>query len=140
MTSDPPTEIWLDGRAAGVTPSTFELQPGSHKVELREPRLALSWSRTVDISAGARELIQWKPGRGLLDVRPVPPHVELQISVDGVAVGPTPISAFSVWEGSRKVSAHNAATGWKAEKSIDVPPGGRVRIKVNDGTGIELAR
>jgi hypothetical protein len=138
VTSDPPTEIFVDGRAAGVTPSTLELSPGAHRVELREPRLNLAFSRTLEVSAGARESLQWRPGHGLLDVRPVPPHVELQIAVDGVAVGTTPISAFSVWEGSRKVSAHNAASGWKAEKSIEVPSGGRVRIKVNDGAGIEI--
>jgi len=138
LSSDPPTEIFIDGKQTGVTPTTLELPPGHHRVELREPRLGLSWSRNVEVAGGGRESLSWKPAHGLLDVRPVPPHVELQIAVDGVAVGPTPISAFSVWEGHRKVSAHNTATGWRTEKSIEVPAGGRVRIKVNDGSGIEV--
>ncbi len=138
VSSEPPTEIFVDGRQAGVTPTSLELSAGPHRVELKEPRLGLSWVRSVEVAAGGRESLSWKPSHGLLDVRPVPPHVELQIAVDGVTVGPTPISAFSVWEGHRKVSAHNAATGWRTEKSIEVPPGGRVRIKVNDGSGIEV--
>jgi hypothetical protein len=138
VTSDPPMEIVVDGSSAGVTPTILELPAGPHQLELREPRLGLAWRRTVEVSAGAKESVQWKPGHGLIDVRPVPPHVELQISVDGVPVGPTPISAFSVWEGSRRVSARNEATGWKTEQSVEVPPGGRLRIKVNDGAGMEV--
>jgi hypothetical protein len=138
VSSDPPTEISVDGKPLGVTPTSLELPVGSHRVELKEPRLGLSWGRSVEVAAGGRESLSWKPSKGLLDVRPVPPHVELQIAVDGVAVGPTPISAFSVWEGHRKVSAHNTATGWRTAKSIEVPPGGRVRVKVNDGSGIEV--
>ncbi|MBL8954664.1 MAG: serine/threonine protein kinase [Myxococcaceae bacterium] len=139
VSSEPPTELFVDGVHRGTTPLTLELQPGAHRLELKEERLGLSWSRTVDVSAGGRETLSWKPARGQLDVRPVPPHVELQISVDGVAVGPTPISAFSVWEGQRRVSAHNAETGWHAEKSVEVRPGARVQLKVNDGSGIEVS-
>jgi hypothetical protein len=139
VTSDPPTEVWVDGRPAAVTPATLQLSIGAHKVELREPRLRLVFSRIVDVDPAKEQVVQWKPSHGSIDVRPVPPHVELQISVDGVSVGPTPISEFSVWEGVRRVSALNTATGWQVEQNVEVPPGGRVRIKVNDGNGMEVS-
>ncbi|MBK7863915.1 MAG: protein kinase [Archangiaceae bacterium] len=138
VVSEPPTEVMVDGKAAGVTPTTLQLPRGTHRIELREPRLHLWWGREIDVDPAAPARVQWKPSHGTMDVRPVPPHVELQISVDGTAVGATPISEFSVWEGVRRVVARNAATGWSAERNVEVPPNGKVRIKVNDGVGMEV--
>ena len=138
VTSEPPTEVYLDGQHAGVTPAKLQLAVGTHRVELREPRLKLSWVRTVDVTPMSSHALKWRASQGLLDVRPVPPHVELQIFVDGVSIGHTPISAFSVWEGARTVAALNTATGWKTEQRVEITPGARLRIKVNDGNGMEI--
>jgi serine/threonine-protein kinase len=137
--TDPPMEIVIDGQIQGVAPRTLTLQPGAHDVTLREPRLKLEHRQSVSLTAGSSAEVSWKPSHGLVDVRAVPPDVELQIGIDGETVGTTPLPEMTVWEGPRQVTAVNRATGWRTEQRIDVPAGSKVKLKVKDGAGIEVA-
>jgi serine/threonine-protein kinase len=136
--TEPPMEILVDGNAQGIAPKSLALAPGAHEVTLREPRLRLEHRQSVTLTVGSSADVSWKPTKGLLDVRAVPPDVELQITVDGETVGATPLPEISVWEGARRLTAVNKATGWRAEQRIDVPAGGKLRVKVKDGAGMEV--
>jgi hypothetical protein len=107
-------------------------------VTLREPRLRLEHRQSVMVTEGAAADVSWKPTHGLLDVRAVPPDVELAITIDGENVGTTPLPEITVWEGLRHVIAVNRATGWRAEQNVEVPAGGKLRVKVKDGERMEV--
>jgi hypothetical protein len=138
VSTEPAMEILVDGNAKGMAPKSLALAPGPHEVTLREPRLKLEHRQSVTLTVGSSADVSWKPTKGLLDVRAVPPDVELQIAVDGESVGATPLPEISVWEGGRRLTAVNKATGWRTEQRIDVPGGGKLRVKVKDGAGMEV--
>jgi len=138
VTSQPALEVVVDGRAQGTTPRTLKLRAGAHRVLLRSAKLGLLRDTTVRVEEGRTARLDWKPQEGTLEVRAVPPHVELEISVDGKVVGPTPMPALKLWEGTHTLAARNAASGWKAQQKVVVPPDGKLRVKVNDGAGIAV--
>jgi tetratricopeptide (TPR) repeat protein len=50
MSTPPAASIMVDGKPFGLTPSTFEIAPGSHRVEVRLPAYTPA-TRVVDLSA-----------------------------------------------------------------------------------------
>ena len=132
--SEPPgAAVSVDGQPRGVTPVDIAgLGLGSHavKVELKgyEPR---SEKVTLDARAPRAELVirlsRAPAATGLADILSVP--FGAVVSVDGSAVGYTPLTSWRLKPGSHKVhiakDGHEPWTG-----TLAVQPGKRARIDV----------
>jgi PEGA domain len=102
--------VSIDGQSRGVTPVTVVLNTGTHVVELRgagEPRTI-----PVTIAAGAEvsqyiELPKETTQFGQLQVRTEPAGA--QVSIDGVAQGPAPLTIPNLTPGSHAVSLESSA-------------------------------
>jgi serine/threonine-protein kinase len=132
--SDPPgAAVSVDGEPRGVTPvDVAGLSLGSHpvKVELKgyEPR-----SENVTLAAGAPRaelslrLQRAAPATGLADILSEPAGA--LVSVDGSAVGYTPLMSWRMKPGSRDVRmAKDGHEPWSG--TLAVKPGKRARLDV----------
>jgi len=123
--------VSVDGQPRGVTPmDLYGLGLGSHavKVELKgyEPR-----AQDVTLSAAAPHaeltlpLSRVAPTTGLADIRSVP--FGAVVTVDGAAVGYTPLLSWKLKPGSHSV--HIAKDGHEPwEGTVAVQPGKRARV------------
>jgi hypothetical protein len=130
-------EIFVDGHAWGRAPKLLKLAVGTHRVVLSAPGQQLLKEQRLVVAAHATQRLEWRPQKAMLEVRAVPPHVEMNIRVDGVDQGTTPLPPLSVWEGEHVVSA-STANGWSTSKKISVEPGSSVSLRIHDGAGINV--
>jgi serine/threonine-protein kinase len=137
VVTDPPMEIFVDGHAWGRAPKLLKLAAGTHRVVLSAPGQQLLKEQRLVIAPHATQRLEWRPQKAMLEVRAVPPHVEMSIRVDGVDQGTTPLPPLSVWEGEHVVSA-STASGWSTSKKISVEPGSSVSLRIHDGAGINV--
>jgi PEGA domain-containing protein len=97
-------EVLLDGQSQGVSPTTLTVTPGAHVLELRgsgEPR-----SIPIEVTAGAQLSQYIEMGKspstlGNLVVRTEPAGG--RISVDGVPIGPSPVTVVDLQPGEHTV-------------------------------------
>ena len=111
VTTNPPgAQVVIDGRAQGVSPTTLTVAPGKHVLELRgagEPR-----TMSLDVAAGAQlsQYIEMGKGpvtNGSLQVRTEPAGGK--ISVDGVPIGPSPVTVLDLTPGEHTVVVQTEA-------------------------------
>jgi hypothetical protein len=111
VTTNPPgVQVLLDGQLHGVSPTTLTVAAGAHVLELRgagEPR-----SIPIDVTAGAQlsqyiEIGKGPSTLGNLQVRTEPPGG--RISVDGVPIGPSPVSVVDLQPGEHTVVVETEA-------------------------------
>jgi hypothetical protein len=115
VTTNPPgAQILLDGQPHGVSPTTLTVAPGAHVLELRgagEPRTI-----PINVSAGAQLSQYIEMGKGAttlgnLQVRTEPPGA--RISVDGVPIGPSPVTVVDLQPGEHTVIVETEAGSTK---------------------------
>jgi hypothetical protein len=106
VTTNPPgAQVILDGKPQGASPTTLTVTAGTHVLELRgagEPR-----TMSLDVAAGAQlsqyiELSKGSLAAGSLQVRTDPAGAE--VSVDGVARGPSPVIVVDLSPGEHIVA------------------------------------
>ena len=106
VTTNPPgAQVILDGKPQGASPTTLTVAAGTHMLELRgagEPR-----KMSLDVAAGAQlsqyiELAKGSLASGSLQVRTEPAGAE--VSVDGVARGPSPVIVADLSPGEHLVA------------------------------------
>jgi serine/threonine protein kinase len=135
-------EAWLDGRLIGLTPVIkARIAPGTHRLELQlEGRRAVE--RTVTAVAGEDlhvsvelllELRRTNPfrDRGTLSV--VSDGGPLEVTLDGVAIGPTPIIGWELAAGRHRLEA-TAATGERIVRELVVEVGEAQRLALSPTT------
>ena len=91
ITSEPITDVWLDGEPTGTSNSMLEILSGEHTVTLKAPgyrdhELTLNVIAGVAQSLGPIDLI---PADGVIDLSSEPSGAN--VSVDGVFQGRTPL-------------------------------------------------
>jgi len=91
ITSEPTTDVWLDGEPTGTSNSMLEILSGEHTVTLKAPgyrdhELTLNVIAGVAQSLGPIDLI---PADGVIDLSSEPSGAN--VSVDGVFQGRTPL-------------------------------------------------
>jgi PEGA domain len=110
VTTNPPgVQVLLDGQPYGVSPTTLTVTAGTHVLELRgggEPR-----SIPIDVTAGAQlsQYIEMVKGQtlGNLQVRTEPAGG--RIIVDGVPIGPSPVTVVDLQPGEHTVVVETEA-------------------------------
>ena len=94
-------EILEDGRILGTTRMDRLMLPvGSHRIELSNPALEFSVARTVQIAAGRTANVAVPLPAGRLSVNAVP---WADVTLDGAAVGTTPLGELSVPIGTHEL-------------------------------------
>ena len=111
ITTNPPgVQLFLDGQPHGVSPTTLTVTAGAHVLELRgpgEPRTI-----PIDVTAGAQlsqyiEMAKGPSTLGNLQVRTEPSGGK--ISVDGVPIGPSPVTVVDLQPGEHTVVVETEA-------------------------------
>jgi len=139
VTSDPAgAQLLVDGKLAGVTPTTLTLPPGEHSLTLRasgaEPR-----TMNVSVSAGTQvsqyiELpkaeVRAETTSGRLQVRTDPPGA--LVSVDSIPRGASPVTIGNLAPGDHTVVV--SANGNSVQQSVTVDAGMTSALVVPLGT------
>ena len=102
------SQVFIDGRLIGTTPTSVQLPAGQHRLEFRNGTM----SRTKDIAVAARgraiERVDWMDtATGSLLVRSTPSGA--RVLVDGTPRGNTPLTLRSIAVGSHEVTIESAA-------------------------------
>ena len=120
VTTNPPgAQVALDGMPQGVSPTTLTVAAGTHVLELRaggEPRTI-----SLDVAAGA-QLSQYiemakSPQSGSLQVRTDPAGAK--ISVDGVPIGPSPVTVLELSPGEHTVVVQTEAGSTRQTVTVE---------------------
>lgn len=94
-------EILEDGRVLGSTRTERLMLPvGSHRIELANPALEFSTTRTVEVAAGRTANVAIALPSGRLAVNAVP---WADVSLDGASIGTTPLGELSVPIGTHEL-------------------------------------
>lgn len=102
------SQVFIDGRLAGTTPTSVELPAGQHSVEFRNG----SMSRTTEVAVVARsrviQRVDWMATpAGSLEVRSDPTGA--RVLVDGAARGTTPLTLDTIEAGTHVVTIESQA-------------------------------
>ena len=100
VTTDPPGEIWVDGRRVGRTPVTKVVSRGRHKVRFLDKANGIDLTRNVEVKA-PRTPVRFAVGKGTLTVTA---PAEADILVDGRKVGTGRVEDLSVYAGSHQIT------------------------------------
>ncbi|HSL20472.1 MAG TPA: PEGA domain-containing protein, partial [Vicinamibacterales bacterium] len=85
------SEVFIDGKASGVTPVSLEVAAGRHELTLTRNGASHSWS--VEVAAGARrvERLDWRALRQTGGIEVLTTKPGARVLVDGKAAGETPL-------------------------------------------------
>jgi hypothetical protein len=121
VTTNPPgAQVLIDGKAQGASPTTLTVASGKHVLELRgagEPRTI-----SLDVAAGAQlsqyiEMTKGSVASGSLQVRTDPAGAK--ISVDGVPIGPSPVTVLELTPGEHTVVVQTEAGSTKQTVTVE---------------------
>ena len=124
-----PATFVVDGRTErAAVDGTLHLQPGHHRVTVSSPSLA--YPRTVEVDLRARESATRAipRGRGQLRVA-VTPWAE--VTVDGRAMGVTPLAPIDLAEGAHQIALKNGELGIVAKRHLVVSPNKETLLKLD---------
>jgi hypothetical protein len=139
VSTEPPMEIIIDGHTRGSSPQLLKLPVGTHKVLLKGIGQPVSKEQRVTLTAQGVQRLEWTPQKGSVEVRAVPPHIEMTVQVDGVEKGTTPLAPLQLWEGEHLISVRTAE-GWSATRKVTVAPGEGVSVKAYNAVGLEVVK
>jgi hypothetical protein len=119
----------VDGRTQrAFADGELHLAPGHHRVTVSSPMLAFPRTLEVDLrprEAATRAITR---GRGTLRVA-VTPWAE--VTVDGRALGTTPLSPVDLAEGAHQVALKNGELGIIAKRRVMVAPDKETLLKLD---------
>jgi hypothetical protein len=124
-------EILQDGRILGNTRMERVMLPvGSHRIEFANANLEVSLARTVQIAAGKTMSLAIPLPSGRLSVNAVP---WAEVSIDGVAVGTTPLGELTVPIGAHELVFRHPQLGERRQTVT-------VKAQTPTRTGIDLRK
>lgn len=131
-----PAQVTIDGRATGVAPGDFRLNPGKHRIELTTERYQMHHGSVA--VAGAQQIQSYAPklipAWGNVTVTSEPAAAQLR--VDGVERGVTPLT-IEIMSGNRPIELRLAGfKPWTTD--VQVQPNaalsiGPVKLGLPDG-------
>ncbi len=126
--------VFMDGTARGSTPTVIEgVAVGPHTIEIRPPGQQV-FSTTVTVLAGQRATVSMPTQQGgrLRVITTAPGAV---ISVDGEALGPSPVTAENLAPGEHIVEA--TADGYESARQTVTITAGQQRVVSLDLAAIQ---
>jgi hypothetical protein len=130
MTVDAPEELQLleDGRPLGSSTSgRIALEPGSHLIEFRNDSLGFQATRTVQVLPGKTVRVSIPLPEGGLSINATP---WAEVTVDGRALGETPIANVTLRAGSHEIVFRHPQHG-ELKQTVVVKAGENGRVTVN---------
>jgi serine/threonine-protein kinase len=126
---DGPATFTVDGRSQRLAiDGVLHLPPGHHRVTVSAPTLA--YPRTLDLDLRARESTSRTIARGHGSLRvAVTPGAE--VTVDGRAIGNTPLSPVELDEGTHTVTLANHELGVVAKRKLIIAPDKETLLKLD---------
>lgn len=124
-------QVFLDGAAAGMTPTIIEAAPGPHALEIRATGLE-PHSETVTVASGSRVTVNatlrpQRPPSGTLLVLTVPEGST--VLVDGQERGAAPVTIPDLPVGTHLVEARR--TGYEGDsQTVEVQEGRQATVRV----------
>ncbi len=127
VVSDPPTDVFVDGKNAGRAPVELPLQPGRHRVRVVDKAKGIEATRTVTVSPAKRAEEKFSFGTGLVIIN-APPGAE--IAIDGHKIGTAPFSEpVTVYEGTHSLRA-TLGEREPLEEKISLHSGERLKFDI----------
>jgi serine/threonine-protein kinase len=124
-----PGMVFLDGKPLGQLPVTDRpIPPGPHRVTIRNRHLGYSLTRRVNAKAGRQLELNLTPRKGTLRILVRP---WAKVTVDGKALGVTPLAPLSLYEGPHQVMLENADLRARKRLTVTVRPGKTKVVKVH---------
>jgi serine/threonine-protein kinase len=124
-------DILEDGRVLGSTKMERLMLPvGSHRIELTNPGLEFTATRTVEIAAGKTANVAIALPSGRLSVNAVP---WAEVSLDGASLGTTPLGELSVAVGTHELVFRHPQLGERRQTVT-------VRAQTPTRIGIDLRK
>jgi eukaryotic-like serine/threonine-protein kinase len=121
-------EVLLNGKRLGKAPlREVEAPAGSGRLVLRSRKHHFSISRRVTLEAGKHRRLQLTPRKGTIRVLVRP---WAKVSLDGKALGTTPLSPVETYEGRHTLQLVNDKLGVKRRERVTVRPGKESVVKV----------
>jgi len=130
MTVDAPEELQIieDGRPLGTSASgKVALEPGSHLLEFRNDALGFQATRTVQVLPGKTVRVSIPLPEGGLSINATP---WAEVTVDGRALGETPIANVTLRAGSHEIVFRHPQHG-ELKQTVVVKAGENGRVTVN---------
>jgi serine/threonine-protein kinase len=126
--TDPPTKVFIDNRAIGQSPASARIAPGTHSVRCADPGQEINFQTSVRVPDGAPFTTTVAIPRGTLRINGLPWS---NVTVNGRALGQTPIAPRQVFAGRYLVRIENPQLGKSQTTSVNVPPGGAGTLAVD---------
>jgi hypothetical protein len=130
MVVDAPEDLQVieDGRVLGSSSTgKVSLDPGSHLIEFRNDNLGFQATRTVQVLPGKTVRVTIPLPEGNLSINATP---WAEVSVDGRALGETPIANVTLRAGSHELVFRNPQHG-ELKQTVVVKAGENGRVTVN---------
>ena len=130
MTVDAPEDLQIleDGRLLGSSASgKVALEPGSHLIEFRNDALGFQATRTVQVLPGKTVRVSIPLPEGGLSINATP---WAEVTVDGRALGETPIANITLRAGSHEIVFRHPQHG-ELKQTVVVKAGENGRVTVN---------
>ena len=117
--SPPGAQVEIDGKQRGTTPAALELPPGSHEVALTRRGITRRFKVSVRAGEQTKQTLDWSIVReaGSLAVSTEPTGAK--VSVDGKAVGVTPLTIPDLPAGRRRVVLEGPGGTIRREVTIE---------------------
>ena len=121
-------EVLLNGKRLGTVPlREVEAPAGPGRLVLRSRKHHFSISRRITLEAGKHQGLQLSPRKGTIRVLVRP---WAKVSLDGKALGTTPLSPVEAYEGRHTLQLVNDKLGVKRRERVTVRPGKESVVKV----------
>jgi serine/threonine-protein kinase len=130
MTVDAPEDMQVieDGQVLGSSSGgKISLPPGSHLIEFRNESLGFQTTRTVQVLPGKTVRVPIPLPEGSLSINATP---WAEVSIDGRALGETPIANVTARAGSHELVFRHPQHG-ELKQTVVVKPGEMGRVTVN---------
>jgi hypothetical protein len=128
VSSDPPTDVYVDGTRYGKTPIDLELSPGQHTIKLVNREMEFTAVRKLTLKPGDRKPLLVTGAKGTLVLKATP---FANITLNGKSVGGVSFKELSVWEGTYTVEFTPPGDGKKEKKTVQVKAGQSAEASVN---------
>jgi hypothetical protein len=117
--------VFEDSRLLGSVPGAgFKIAPGRHDIELVNPALGYRLRQALEVEAGETVSIQVAPPAGWVTIDASP---WAEVSIDGQAVGRTPLGPLSLELGEHEFTFRHPAGG-KDRQRVTVKSDEKIRV------------